>query len=219
MKKESKNYIKTPLVIYTLLISILLNAEFKIKDNSIRAPQQLGKISLYKDKNKFYILQNNNSHEVKSYWVDRLLRNASAQQLSVFLEQGYIAVNQLDNNDFSLKAKVRGLGGGPITGVMAYWATKAFCYGTAVAAASTIVVSGGAMGAVTGAIASASTLGASSGAALIGGAIVGGGMGADAAIVTTSVISSAGGIPAAVAAVEFVSIAAANFFAMIPFLP
>jgi hypothetical protein len=86
-------------------------------------------------------------------------------------------------------------GGGPIAAAIGYWATKALCYGVAVAGASTIVVAtGGVAGAVTGVIAAATT-GASAGAGLAG----------DTALATTAVTSTMG-IAEAVAAVESASI-------------
>ena len=53
---------------------------------------------------------------------------------------------------------------GPVSGAIAYWATKTICYGTAVAATGAIVVgTGGAAGAVTSVAAAAATGGSGPG--------------------------------------------------------
>lgn len=205
----------------TLISTNLLNAQiFKIKDSSVIASSNLGKVELLHDEDGFHILQDNKYHDVESYWVDPFLRNISNKRLESFLDNGYVTINQMNSGEFFLRANVRGLGGGPISGAIAYWTTKTLCYGTAVAAASTVVVAtGGMAGAVTGALAAGSTAGASLGATVVGSAIAGAGLGADAALATAGVVTSAGGIAGAVAAVESASTAAGFFFTMIPFLP
>jgi len=109
---------------------------------------------------------------------------------------------------------------GPISGAIAYWATKSLCYGTAVAAASTAVVAtGGLAGAATGALVAGATASAGTGATVVAGAITSAGLASDAAMVTMGATAAAGGILEVVAAVEGASACAATFFTLIPFLP
>lgn len=203
------------------LLTSLSNAElFKIQGSAIFTPHRLGKIELSHDENKFYVLQNGKHNAVKPYWVDKSLQNIPTEKLKAFLKKGYISINQMNDGEFSLKANVRGLGGGPVCGAIAYWATKTFCYGTAVAAASTIVVTtGGAAGAATSLFATTITGSATSGATAVGSLIAGYGLGSEAAVATVGVVSTSGGLAGAVAAVETASLATGTFFTMIPFLP
>lgn len=109
---------------------------------------------------------------------------------------------------------------GPIAGAIGYWFTKIFCYGTAVAAISTVAVStGGLAGAALGATTAAATLGASTGATVLGGAIVGAGLASEAAVATAAVASSSGGMVGAVAAVESASTIIGAILTLCPFLP
>ena len=136
--------------------------------------------------------------------------------------RGYIAVNQTDDGEYTLRAHIRAPGGGPIAGIVAYWVTKSLCYGTAAAGATAIVVStGGLAGAATGAVAggAAAAIGGGAGAAVAGGAIAGGGLATEAALMTTSVVTNAGGFAAAAAAVEGASTGVGLLFGSCPFLP
>jgi len=141
----------------------------------------------------------------------------------------YIEIIQLDENEYALNLKHRLCGGGPVSGFVAYWVTKVFCYGTAAAALTTATVGTcGAAGAVAGGAAAAAGAGAAaaigSGTAAtvagIGGAMVAGGSAAaagGAAVATGAVLAS--GVSTAVAAVETGSTAVGLFFTAIPFLP
>ncbi len=57
----------------------------------------------------------------------------------------------MEDGEYSLKAKGRMVGGGPILGTIAYWVTKSICYGTAVGAiGATVIGTGGAIGGAVG---------------------------------------------------------------------
>lgn len=92
-------------------------------------PEKLGKVELYRSNDGFAVLQNGKISPIKSYDTDKLLRCMTEQQLKTFCSKGYLALNQMSNNDFSLKAKVRGEGGGPILGQVAFWSTRLLGYG------------------------------------------------------------------------------------------
>lgn len=193
---------------------------------------------IIRDENGFRVFDGQKEQVVQSHFVDPLLRRMSPEQLTTFVEQGNrIRAIRLNNGEHRLQAMVPGIGGGPISGLIAYWATKSLCYGAAAAATTTAVVATGgtAVALATGAAATvaAGTIAAGAGTAVVvagvtateAAAVVAGGLAATAgmvegaALATTAVVTSAGGVAAAVAAVESASFAAGAFFAAIPFLP
>ena len=99
--------------------------------NSVMVPHTLGEISVYRENGIFHAIQNGAHHKIEHYWTDPSLRNVSEKQLGAFLQKGYLAISQMSNGEFTLKAKVRGLGGGPITACCVYWGVKATAYTTA----------------------------------------------------------------------------------------
>jgi len=223
MIQNSKHVFKAIFFASLFVICGLANAQiFKIKDSSILASSSIGKFDLLHNEDGFSIVKESEKFFVKECWVDPYLRSISNERLKCFLNFGKIFVNQMDNNEYSLQAKLSMKGGGPITGWFAYLATKTLCYGTAVAAATTAVVTtGGAVaGAVTAAGATVATSGAAAAASVTGAAIAGAGGGAAAATATGGAVAAAGGsIAAVVTAVEGASAAVGAFFCAIPFLP
>lgn len=174
-----------------------------------------------RDENGFRVFDGQQEHMVKPYFVDSLLKRMNPEQVQRFIERGNrIRAIRLSDGEYRLQAIVPVKGGGPISGAIAYWVVKSLCYGTAVAAAGTVVVAtGGAAGAAVGAVAAASTLGAGAGATVVGGAIAGAGLAGEAMTATTAVAACAGGIAGAVAAVESASMAAWAAATLCPFLP
>ncbi len=171
--------------------------------------------------NGFKVYDGAQEKPVRPCFVDPLLRSMNTEQLKKFVDQGnHIRAIRLSDGEHRLQAMLPGKGGGPISGAIAYWATKTLCYGTAVAAAGTVVTAtGGLAGAAGGAIAAATTVGASAGATIVGGAIAGAGLATEAAAATTAVVTAAGGITGAVAAIETASMAACTICTLCPFLP
>lgn len=109
---------------------------------------------------------------------------------------------------------------GPIAGAIGYWATKTLCYGTGVAALTTVTVAtGGTVGAAVGALTTAAAAGATTSAAIAGGAIAGAGLASEAAIATAAVASTAGGLAGTVAAIETASTGVWAALTLCPFLP
>lgn len=195
---------------------------FKVKQSALIASHRLGNIDLYHDDEGFFVERSGSIKRVNNYDIEPSLRDISSEKLEKIEKLGgFISANEMDNGDVTLKLNARGLGGGPLTGALAYWLTKSGCYGTAIAATGTIVVAtGGLAGAAVSTGVAATTLGASTGATLASAAITGAGVTASTAAVTTgAVVTSAGGIVGAVAAVESASLAAGAFFTAIPFLP
>lgn len=98
------------------------------------APHNLGNIALFHDENGFRVCQDGTEHAVKKCWMDPLLRSITPDKLEKFFANDcYIAVNKMSDNEFTLHAKSRLRGGGPVAGRVAYWVTKLFYYGTAAA--------------------------------------------------------------------------------------
>ena len=174
-----------------------------------------------RDENGFRVFDGKQEKPVQLCFVDPLLGRMKPEQLKKFIEQGNrIRAIRMNDGEHRLQAMVPLKGGGPITGAIAYWAVKTFCYGTTVAAAGTAVVAtGGAAGATLGVLSTAATLGASAGATIAGGAIAGAGLAGEATLASAAAITGAGGVAAAVAAVESAAVSAWALGTLCPFLP
>ena len=99
-----------------------------IKPSSVFAPNQLGSVELYHDKKGFSVRQDDKKYKIQKCFTDPMVRNITKKQLNAFLKGGYFSLNQMNDGEFSLKAKGRIVGGGPILGTIAYWITKSVCY-------------------------------------------------------------------------------------------
>ena len=122
-----------------------------IKPASVFVPNRLGSLDLYHSKKGFYVRQNDKKQTIKKHFTDPILRDITKPQLKAFLANGYLTINQMEDGEYSLKAKGRMVGGGPILGTIAYWVTKSICYGTAVGAiGATVIGTGGAIGGAVG---------------------------------------------------------------------
>ncbi len=198
----------------------------KIDASSLRAAHSLGKITLFhNDKKGFYVSQDDDTvHKIKNCWMDAPLRNVSNKQLKSFQENGYFILNQMSDGEFSLRAHARGLGSGPITGMILYWTTKSLCYGAALAGATTLTVGTGGLAPAVASAAGSVAITATASSAVVGAiapvaAAAMGPIAAEAAIGTVAVVANAGGIAGAVAAVESASMGAFALGTAIPFLP
>jgi len=165
------------IIILSLLFPCSLFPTQEINKSSLMAPHNLGNIALYHHENAFHIKQAGNYHKVHHYDVDPVLRKATLKQLAEFQKVGCIKVSKMNNGDYSLKAHVRGLGGGPICGWWAYMFAKSTMYSTlAVAAATTVgaavIATGG------GAVPAAIAAGAVGKGVAVSSAIAGGAAGA-----------------------------------------
>lgn len=220
MLKTSNAFFKTTLCAVIFLVSNMSFAGgLELQESSVFVPHNLGSVSLLHDAEGFHAIKNGRAYDVQKCFTDKQLRNVSSEQLREFLKQGYIAVNQMSDGEFSLQAHGRLVGGGPVTASILYWATKSLCYGTAVAAASTAVVAtgGAAAGALTTAGVAVATGGAGVGAAAVSGAIAATAGGTALAVeATTGTIVAAGGLAGAVAAVETASMGAFAFGLALP---
>lgn len=99
--------------------------------------ETIGSLKLYHSDQVGFSVQEENSPlvAIHNYDVDPILRGKNSALIKAFQENGgRFSLNKLDNGEFVLKAHVPGLGGGPITGVCAYWGTKAAGWGAFAAA-------------------------------------------------------------------------------------
>jgi hypothetical protein len=116
-----------------------------IKPSSVFVPDKLGEVELYHGKKGFHILKDDKKYKIQKYFTDPIVRDITKKQLNAFLKNGYFSLNQMNDGEFSLKAKGRINGGGPGLGVAAYWITKSLCYAVGLAAiGGTVVTTGGA---------------------------------------------------------------------------
>ena len=146
-----------------------------------------------------------------------MLNKMNAKQLAVFLADngGRIDVNQLSDDEYTLKAKVHGKGGGIILGQIMYWGTKTLAYGTLVGGVTAgLVATGGAAGAglATLVTSSASVSTATAGAIIATAA-------PEAAMAATSVAFATTAPAAIVAGIEAASVGAAALGTACWFLP
>lgn len=113
-----------------------------IAANSVSSPEPVQLFSNHRD---VFVQDENAAYRVEKHNMNPLLHEVMKRKaIGEFTEKGgYLRVKQLSDGIYILEAKVRGDGGGPISGAIAYWATKTLCYGTAVAAATTAVVATG----------------------------------------------------------------------------
>lgn len=96
-----------------------------IQPFSVKAPSKLGELDLYHSKKGFYIRKDDQKKRIQKYDTDPILRNVSRKQLAAFLTDGYLSVNQMDNGDYSLKAKQRLNGSGPLGAAIGCFLGKA----------------------------------------------------------------------------------------------
>lgn len=90
----------------------LTAVDLVVGQQGLFVPNKLGSLEVVKTKQGFQIIKGDARHKVDT---DEMLKKLNKKQLAKFLNTraGYIAVSQLDNGDYRLNAKVRGLGGGP----------------------------------------------------------------------------------------------------------
>ena len=83
-----------------------------------------------RDENGFRVFDGQQEHTVQPCFVDSLLKRMSPEQIQRFVEHGnHIRAIRLSDGEYRLQAMVPVKGGGPISGVIAYCATKAIGFG------------------------------------------------------------------------------------------
>ena len=130
-------------ILFSLFCSINIFA-MEIDKENLFVPHKLGSLSVIKKDRGFSVLKDGQEHKVASYNTDKMLNKMNSKQLTAFLANngGHIDVNQLSDDEYTLKAKAHGKGGGPILAAAGYWGVKVLGYGVpATAAVATIVAS------------------------------------------------------------------------------
>lgn len=95
---------------------------------SVSAPSKLGDLDLYHGKKGFYIRHDDKKHIVQKYFTDKMVRNMDKKQLQAFLVTGKLAINQMDDGEYSLKAKLPLNGGGVFGASVGAFLGKAAVY-------------------------------------------------------------------------------------------
>jgi hypothetical protein len=152
------------------------------------------------------VTEHDRSYKVGRESLDETLRNVNKYNMARFMQKGRVSAHKTSDGSYVLRGRVNGLGGGPVTGWLLYWGTKAVCYGTAAAAAGTaVVVTGGASipAMASGVGVALGTAGASTGAGLVAAAIgTSTALTAEAVALTGGSLAAFGGGAGAIAAVE-----------------
>jgi len=130
------------------------------------------KVSLYHSDSGFVVREGEKFHNVDPMLLDADLKKIDSKNLNSFLASTLIRVIKLNSGEFALRSHVNGLGGGPLTGMLAAWCIRAAMYvPAAVATTGAIAITGpagaaAAAGATPGYI--ATTEGAAAAAAIAG---------------------------------------------------
>ena len=99
-----------------------------IQPFSVRAPERLGEFDLYHSKKGFYVRKNDKKKTIQRYNMDPMLRGISKPQLRAFLDNGYLSVSKMEDGQYSLQAKGRLNGSGPIGASIGVFLGKAAVY-------------------------------------------------------------------------------------------
>ena len=154
----------------------------RVQEHSVFVPEKLGNVDLYHDDAGFHIVKDDKVFPIQKCFIDSPIRNMTKKQLHNYQRYSYFALNQMNEGEYTLKAKHRLQGAGPILGSFMYWLTKTVCYTTAIAGTGAIVTATG---------------GSAVGLAMAGnGLVAGGGIAISSAIVsttaTTAIVTTAG---------------------------
>jgi hypothetical protein len=212
---------------------------------SLYVPEKLGSVAVLNSPQGFAVLKDSKIHYLGAEAVDSTLRKMDFKQRNMYLlKGGSLALNQTKEGYFVLRAAPKLKGGGPVSGAIAYWVTKSFCWAgvgiTATAATAGVITAavatgGAAVGASAAAVASV-TAGASAAAGVAVGSMGAGAAGAAGATIIAAAAAPIAGATAAattvttgaaiavggagiVASIETASLAAGAALTLCPFLP
>lgn len=95
-----------------------MSEEFELKKLSVKYPPMVatskcGNICWYYANGCFHIIDENGDYEVQRAFTDKILRGIDPEKLVSFLAKGnYLLIDKLGDDEFTVSARVRGLGGG-----------------------------------------------------------------------------------------------------------
>jgi hypothetical protein len=96
-----------------------------------RAVSSATTLKLYAHQKDLYVKDQDTTYHIEKCDMNPLLREiVNRKALGKFVGDGYIRINKLQKGKYSLAAKVRGQGGGPVTGLCAMWGTRLAGYGS-----------------------------------------------------------------------------------------
>ncbi len=122
---------KTQILMALLLSTSLVQAQGKedVYEISAMKTHDLKELRLLHSNNSFAVLNHGKVEAVNPAWVDKDVRSVSTERLAKMLGHGYLSVNKMSNGEFSVKASVRGEGGGPILGQVGFWGVRVLGHG------------------------------------------------------------------------------------------
>ena len=136
-----------------------MNTELRIEDSALMAPLRLGKVSLIHDENGFSVEKEGVRTAIQRAFMPPVLRKINDKQLAILLEKGdgYLKLNQMSDDEYSLDICARGNGGfiGTALGVEIVIRTVGY---TAVLGTAGVVIAGSFL--VGGPVAAAATIAA-----------------------------------------------------------
>ncbi|MCA9770380.1 hypothetical protein KC460_03350 [Candidatus Dependentiae bacterium] len=203
-----------------ILVLLLLVPPFthsmQIEKKHLSVPGRLGNISVFKTDNGFEVEEANSTRvAVPSYRISKDIRNMKTHQLASFIRNGYIAVNQSTDGEYSLDMRRRLNAGGPILATALYGITKGACYAVGLVAggAAVAATAGTAIGPVAGGIfawlgGTSVVTGAVAPGAVVAAGVISGSATATTAATTITAAGGALGFTGVAACIEAAAIAA-----------
>ena len=175
-------------------------------------------INVLYNKEGFSVVNDKKLTRVKSYDVAPELRKMDVSRAAQVLAATQLRVSKLSNGEYTIDRHGELKGGGIICASIAYFGTKAVCYGAAIAAGGAAVAAtgGGILGGILGLSSFGAGLAAPFAAKVVGVGIASTGLGKSAAVGTALFVTAHGA--ATVAAIESAAMSAAAIGAL-PFLP
>jgi len=84
----------------------------QINPSKVHVSHQQGQVDLFHGLKDFFVKKEGKVSKVERYFVDKKIRKINTEKLKGFLRHNYLTVNQMSDGEYSVKAHVRGLGGG-----------------------------------------------------------------------------------------------------------
>jgi hypothetical protein len=126
-------YIFSLLILFSL--TLLADDICHINQKAFFIKHDIAPTEFYRQNKNYIAVRADKAQKLESHQVDSLLRSMDNDQLEKFLGSGagYISVHENNGGEISLKAHVRGLGGGPAGAtagvIVGKFLTYGICYG------------------------------------------------------------------------------------------
>ena len=116
------------LLLSLLPLSVLSMETYQIDRSCVQSSPTLGELDLYRSGKQFIVGSADKFDVIPAWNTDKQLNQMDMTQLTALLQQGYLRVSRLSDGEYKIEAKVRGNGGGLISGKIAYGVTKGACW-------------------------------------------------------------------------------------------